>query len=75
MENVELRPAGEWTCDDCGRNNFCSYIRPDHLSDEDKREIAESMGVEWSDGEFLMAPEVVQCSFCESEFRVEDEIL
>lgn len=70
MDKTILRPAGEWTCDECGRNNFCSFIVPDYLSDEEKREISREMGFdEWEEGELLMAPETVTCTFCKAEFE------
>lgn len=75
-ERVEMRPAYEWTCENCGRNCFESAIVCE-LTPEDRLEQAMFMGLvdeyeekipEEMQGEFLSYPESVTCPHCQSEF-------
>ena len=72
---VEMRPAFEWTCDDCGRDNFeraMSIVATEE-------EIKEQSGVEeWDEvpdgygGNWLLCPDDVTCSHCKATFETED---
>lgn len=73
---VELRPAFEWTCETCGRNQYESGIVAE-MSPEDRIRLAASMGIgpediadcsEQLSGEFMLMPEQVICEACGSEF-------
>lgn len=76
MKSVRVFPAGEFICENCGRNNFFSLIGtdvPDQLLQNTKEELAIELGLEEAqlEGSFLMSPETVICKFCESEFELE----
>lgn len=74
---VEMRPAYEWICDECGLSQFASAMLAE-FSEEDRLAMAKSMGLvdEFCDeipedltGDFVTHPERVTCSFCGSEFE------
>lgn len=82
---VEMRPAYEWTCDECGRNQFESAMLAD-FSEEDRLETAKQCGLiegyatEIPDdltGDFVTYPEQVTCKHCgttyETKHYSEDE--
>lgn len=73
---VEMRPAYEWTCEECGRNHFESCIVAD-WDDEERLEQAKSLGIVEDyataipvdmQGEFVTYPDFVTCPDCGSEF-------
>lgn len=70
-KTVELRPAFEWTCEECGRDQFAKCIVPE-MSEEDRADLAEQIGEDPVDGEFLCAPEQVTCAFCGQQFTTVD---
>lgn len=80
---VEMHHAWEWTCDDCGRNNFVSAIVAE-FSEDDRLETARRLGVvdefcteipEDLTGDFMTFPTEVKCDHCGSEFESEhDEV-
>lgn len=63
MGKVVLRPAYAFDCDACGRENFGRIIVPE-MSPETEAELRAQYGVEFAEGEFLMVPLEVICSFC-----------
>lgn len=68
MQSVELRPAYEWTCEECGRDQFAKVVIPE-MSDEDATELANDLGFDPEDGgRFMYIPEQVTCCFCKSQF-------
>lgn len=70
---VELRPAYEWTCEDCGRDNFVRAVVPS-LSPEEIEEIREDHGIDdWQPGDWYTRPDSVTCEHCGAEFGVERE--
>jgi hypothetical protein len=72
VKEVELHPAFEWICDDCGQNNFSSAVVRVPTEDELK-EFGDD-----GDGESRMIafPDTVTCKFCEAEFvTIEPEFL
>jgi hypothetical protein len=72
METIELRPAHEWTCDNCGRINYCSSIVWEGSAEEEEQ-MKQEFGVEsWEEGEFMTSPDKVTCSFCGTEFKTID---
>lgn len=80
MFKTEMRPAYEWTCDECGRNNFESCIVAE-FSDEDRLEQAKAMGLideyqsEIPDdlvGDFVTYPDGVTCPSCGAEYATQD---
>lgn len=67
MSKVEIRPAFEWTCDECGRNNFSSAT----IRNATPEEMAEAL--EFGESvEVISVPTEVECSFCGCEFEVDD---
>lgn len=68
--HVELRPAYEWTCEECGRSQFESAMLIE-LDDETKQEMIEDFGLDPddADGEFCDMPDSVKCKFCLTEFE------
>ena len=78
---VELRPAYEWTCDNCGRNNFVSAIVAD-FDEADRLQVAIDLGLldpleteipEDLTGDFVTYPLEVTCQHCGSEYEVDNE--
>lgn len=75
---VELRQAFEWTCDECGRDQFISVVC-EPASEEIKREILEREGViesweEMPEGvefEAIAAPLSVTCEHCGETFETD----
>jgi rubredoxin len=63
---VELRPAYEWTCEGCGRDNFEKACVP-CMSEEDVRSLKAEWGIS-DDGEFVQMPESVVCPHCGQKF-------
>lgn len=73
---VELRLAYEWTCDECGRDQFirASRLDPSQLSADELAELRDEHCVEpWETGEWSMRPQSVQCEFCGHSFDVESD--
>lgn len=71
---VELWPAHGWTCDECGRDNFCRGIRLDESNphyEELMADIEEVFGPGES-GEWTTRPDSVTCQHCATTFDVED---
>jgi len=78
MKTVELHQAWEWTCDDCGRLNYCSAVTSE-LSPEDRQSLLDQIGMtenesvrEYITGEFVLCPEVVTCTHCKAVFESEN---
>jgi len=79
---VELRPAWEWTCDDCGKTNFASSITVE-MPDDEKLQFAKHHGMieefveelpeELQDADLMSQPIDVTCNFCNSRFETEDD--
>lgn len=74
-DRVAMRPAYEWTCDACGRDNFCRTIEVEASEDE----LREHMGLDdWQSlpdgfgGSWYGYPETVTCDYCESSFETEN---
>lgn len=70
MASVELIPAYEWTCDECGVSQFERAIVPD-MTEEDRNEILESYGIdpaEIGEGELMLSPSSVCCNNCGAVF-------
>lgn len=82
MATVELHEAWCWTCDDCGRDNFCRsrWITP---QPNELDEILAKVGMtredydEWLEsdpdhgGKFSTMPEWVKCEHCGAQFAAE----
>ena len=70
-DKVELIPAFFWICNKCYHENFERSIAYE-CSREEQRQILEEMNCEHNEGHLLMAPEVVKCKKCETEFETLD---
>lgn len=71
-EKVEMRCAYEWTCPDCGRDNFERAMVME-LSEEDRVEMEEEHGIEpGATGDWVSRPDEVTCPHCGGEFETED---
>lgn len=69
---VELRPAYEWTCDECGRDNFVGGVIVE--IDEHMQTELLAMGLDepmCETGQWQTQPEEVTCDHCGAEFEVE----
>lgn len=75
---VELRMAYEWTCEDCGRNNFKSSLEMDsgeegRLNDLKRlgmvEEFSETIPEELEGGKLFSVPSDVVCTHCGSAFE------
>lgn len=71
-KTVELRWAYEWTCEECGRNQFVSATVPE-MDNRAAIELAQQLGVieAWQDalppelpGAFVTCPDSVTCGAC-----------
>ena len=78
-EKAAMRPAYEWTCTECGRNQFESCIVAD-VHPEEKIEFAKEMGMigefeevceEDLQGAFVTYPDQVVCAHCGTSFDTE----
>lgn len=71
---IELRMAWEWTCDDCGRDQF---VRAPMVSVEQMKDgaIVAAVEAEEMDGvSWHLRPQHVICRFCDAGFDVGGEI-
>lgn len=67
-EKVEMRCAYEWTCPECGTDNFERAIVAE-LSVEDRAELLEDLGYEICTGDFVTRPDAVTCPVCGITFE------
>lgn len=74
---IEMRPAYEWTCENCGRNQFVSCMVAE-MTDSERLEQSKLMGLcdefaesvpEYMSGDFVTYPDEVTCQFCQSTFE------
>jgi len=78
MQKATLRTAFEWTCEECGIDQFVSCIAWEG-SIEDKVQAAREMGVidvyqdenDFPEGELMAAPVEVECKDCHAKFETE----
>lgn len=73
MNKTRIWTAYQWTCDECGKDNFERAIAAE-LTPEERQEIADDQGLdlEYMRGDFVLAPEVVKCGHCGEQFETED---
>lgn len=76
---VEMRPAYQWICDECGREQFES-CQIAEWSDEDRIQYAREIGLidEWCEslpedlaGDFITYPSTVTCEGCGASFETQ----
>lgn len=74
---TELRPAYEWTCDECGIDNFEKCVVAD-FNQEDRLQVARELGLiddimedvpDCLTEMFVTYPDYVTCKNCNSEFK------
>lgn len=70
---VELRPAYEWTCDECGRGCFVGgvIVEVDEAMKADLRKSNLDKPPMLETGYWQTEPTEVACSHCGAEFEVE----
>jgi uncharacterized Zn finger protein len=72
VQEVELHPAFQWDCDNCGKENFTRSIKWEG-SEEDLIKLKERFEIEaWQEGEFRHCPDEVTCSYCGTVFKAKD---
>ncbi len=76
---AEMRPAYQWTCDECGVLQFESAMVAD-FNEEDRLETAKSLGIvdefceeipEDMTGDFVTYPDEVTCRECGATFETQ----
>lgn len=68
MAMIDLWPAHGWTCDECGRDNFCRGVVME-CGEEEIKELQERFGRDVpTHGFWMTAPDEVKCSHCGVEF-------
>ena len=66
---VELNPAFTWICDHCGKRNYTRGVVKE-MSPEDATKFKQETGVgDFEGGEFMMLPEEVTCTHCETKYE------
>jgi hypothetical protein len=65
-KSVDLRAAFAWTCDNCGKDNYCEGIIPDVK--EVMPEMPEEMNTQEIKGAWVMIPSKVKCNNCKAIF-------
>lgn len=74
LPKVKTEHAFKWECPNCGSKNFAECEVQEFASWEEKAEVVVSLGKEpWDQGEVLIAPSVVTCGWCKSEFEPEGD--
>jgi DNA-directed RNA polymerase subunit RPC12/RpoP len=71
---VRIWTAYQWTCDDCGKDNFERAVTVE-LTPNDRQELAEDNDCdpdEIRNVELCSYPEEVTCQHCGSEFETEN---
>lgn len=68
---VELWPAHGWTCESCGRDNFCRGEIAE-FNEEERRDFWEQHGEFPETGFWMTAPSEVKCANCGAEFATVD---
>ncbi len=68
MIQIELHPAFVWDCDECGRQNFERAIIPPFQSKEDEQRARAILNITPEEGFPVMAPYVVTCRGCSTQF-------
>lgn len=76
LPKIDLMQAFAWICDNCGKKNFEAAIGMD-VDPEKERNIKENISEcsLWIDmlGGFYMAPEMVRCDKCKTEYEVNQD--
>lgn len=71
MIEVELHPAFAWDCDECGRQNFVCAIMPPYRSLIEENLVYHALDIEPDEGFPVMAPCIVTCAHCKTEFKTD----
>lgn len=78
---ARLFTAYEWTCEECGRNNFESCVHAELPPDERAELFRRAEGLSefellpdgWMDMELVTIPDEVKCQHCGEEFETVDD--
>ena len=71
MEKVELRPAYEWDCSECGTTNLARVVVRE-IDPKTDSAYSELIGLgDDADGVWTLVPTDVQCSHCGMAFEAE----
>lgn len=72
-ESIELHDAFFFICPNCGKENYKRALAAE-MSKEEEASIKAEMGIDpWQEGQFVMAPDKVECKKCKKRFVVERE--
>ena len=72
LPSVEIHTAYVWTCEECGIDNF-EYGAIMEFDKEEEDHLVKKYGIEeWQTGEWVIAPEEVECKECGARFQTED---
>lgn len=80
LKKVEIRLAFEWTCEECGKDNF-EHTITQTLTRDQQRAMFEEHNIinEWEDVpenmgfEFNACPKIVKCDYCGEEFETTED--
>jgi hypothetical protein len=68
---VEMRKAWQWTCDNCGRDNYTIAVAPE-MSPEDKERMLKKFDIDGIDDKSIHTyPDEVTCQYCKCKFETE----
>jgi hypothetical protein len=66
---IEMRHAWEWTCEECGRDNYTTAISAE-MSAEDKQRLLDGFSVVGTNPKSIYTyPDEVTCRFCKKTFE------
>lgn len=68
MRRIDLRYAFEWTCDECGRDNYARAV-PVSLSPEEMDALSSIEGDDVREDELFTSPDTVTCIHCKVTFQ------
>ncbi len=78
LKHIETFPAGEFICDECGRNSYFSLVTvEDQLDEEELKDLNMKLNggalIEGATNFWMMHPLVVKCHYCKTEYSTFNE--
>lgn len=71
--SVELRAAWEWTCEECGEDNFCRSVTV-LVAEDELVDYPPEIHDDLRQGAFYSMPASVKCQFCGAEYDINDPL-